>query len=391
MNPRIIFLLLLLVVAGVVVALVVVNSGQPSAQQPAQQQTTQQQQQQQPIPQATPLPTITPIPMVEVVVAIQDIPRGTIIRPETVQIYPWPADAVPVNAISNPEDVINRIARTDIFREQPILGNLIVEDFQNLANIGSDAALITPPNRVLISIPMNRLTSVAFALQPGDRVDIIASFLFVDVDQTFQSAEPNQFNLISVIQDGGDPATGRGGSVQVNFGQTSLRGAFDTRLIPTVGSWPVLVQPSENPRPRLSVQRTITDAQVIWIGDFPEDGRLFRPAPSPTPLNPTPTPEGQAQQQQAAPTEKPPRDIVTVAVSPQDAVVLAWYIEARIPFTFVLRSAVATALPQTDAVTLDYIMSRFNILVPEKFNYSIEPAIRSIRRLQVGDEISISQ
>lgn len=389
MNRRLIFLLLLLVIAAVVVALVLVNSNQASPQQTAQQPPAQQQQQQ-PIPQATPLPTITPIPMVEVVVAIQDIPRGTVIRPETVQIYPWPADAVPVNAISNPEDVINRIARTDIFREQPILGNLIVEDFQNLTAIGSDAALITPPNRVLIAVPMNRLTSVAFALQPGDRVDIIASFLFVDVDQTFQSAEPNQFNLISVIQDGGDPATGRGGSVQVNFGESSLRGAFDTRLIPTVGSWPVLVLPSENPRPRLSVQRTVTDAQVIWIGDFPEDGRLFRPAPSPTPLNPSPTPEGQAQQQ-AAPTERPPRDIVTLAVSPQDAVVLAWYIEARIPFTFVLRSAVATALPQTDPVTLDYIMSRFNILVPEKFNYSIEPAIRSIRRIEVGNEIAISQ
>ncbi len=386
MNKGIILLLLLVVAGVVVLALVFLSTGQGGTQQTAQQ--PQQQQQQQPITQATPLPTITPVPMVEIVVAIQDIPRGTIIRPDTVQIYPWPADAVPVNAISNPEDVIDKVARTDIFREQPILGNLIVEDFQNLAGIGSDAALITPPNRVLISVPVNRLTSVAFALQPGDRVDIVASFLFVDVDQTFQSAEPNQFSFISVAQEGGNTATGQGGSVSVNFGASSLRGAFDTRLIPTVGSWPVFVQPSENPRPRLSVQRTITDAQVIWLGDFPADGRLFRPAPTPTPLNPPPTPEGQ---EAVPPTPIPPLDIVTVAVSPQDAVVLAWYIEARIPFTFVLRSAVATALPQTDPVTLDYIMSRFNILVPEKFNYSIEPAIRSIRRLEVGSEISINQ
>jgi len=378
MNTKVVFLLIVIVAVAILVVVLATNSavgGTQTAQQPQPPP-----QQQQPIPQATPLPTITPIPMVEIVVAIQDIPRGTIIRPDTVQVYPWPADAVPVNAISNPEDVINRVARTDIFREQPILGNLVVDDFQNLASIGSDAALITPPNRVLISIPMNRLTSVAFALQPGDRVDIIASFLFVDVDQTFQSAEPNQFNLISVAREGADP---------VSFGQSSLRGAFDTRLIPTVGSWPVLVLPSENPRPRLSVQRTITDAQVIWLGNFPSDGRLFRPPPSPTPINPTATPEGQAQQQ-VPPTEVPrPPDIVTLAVSPQDAVVLAWFIEARIPFTFVLRSAVATALPQTDPVTLDYIMRRFNILVPEKFNYSIEPAIRSIRRLEVGEEIQL--
>jgi len=385
----IIFLLLLLVAAGVVLALVSLNQGDTQAA--ANQTTTDNQQVNQQIPQSTPLPTITPEPKVEIVLAVQDIPRGTRIEPNTVGVFPWPASAVPVNAVTNIEDVLGRIARTDIFREQPIHGNLVVDDPQNLATIGSDAALITPPNRVLISVPMNRLTSVAFGLQPGDRVDIITSFLFVDVDQTFQSAEPNTFNLISVAQEGGDPATGQGGSVTVNFGQSSLRGAFDTRLIPTIGSWPVLVLPSEDPRPRLSVQRTVQDALVIWVGDFPDDGRLFRPAPTPTPLNPTPTPEGQAAAQAAPPTEIPPKDIVTLAVSPQDAVVLAWYIEARIPFTFVLRSATTTTLPQTDPVTLDYIMSRFNILVPERFNYSIEPAIRSIRRLEVGDEITLQQ
>jgi hypothetical protein len=71
-------------------------------------------------------------------------------------------------------------------------------------------------------------------------------------------------------------------------------------------------------------------------------------------------------------------------------VVLTWFVEAKIPFTFALRSASATTLPQTDPVTLDYIMGRFNILVPEKFNYAIEPAIRSIRRLEAGEEITLS-
>lgn len=386
MRSRVIIVvLLILVVVGVVVVLTSLNTAPPApVVGTGEAQPTQEQ-----IAQTTPLPTLPPIEMVEIVVAVQDIPRGTIVEANTVDIYPWPADAVPANVITNPEDVIGKIARTDIFREQPILGNLLVDDFQNLATIGSDAALVTPPNRVLVAVPMNRLTSVANALQPGDRVDIIASLLFVDVDQTFQSAEPNQFNLISFVQSG-DEATGNVTRTTSITG-SGLRGAFDTRLIPTIGSQPVLVAPSEEPRPRLAVQRTVQDALVVWVGDFPSDGRIFRPAPTPTPENPTPTPEGGTSNGTpvVAPTEASQRDIISLAVSPQDAVVLTWYVEAKTPFTFALRSAATTTLPQTDSVTLDYIMGRFNILVPEKFNYALEPAIRSIRRLEAGDEISL--
>jgi hypothetical protein len=83
---------------------------------------------------------------------------------------------------------------------------------------------------------------------------------------------------------------------------------------------------------------------------------------------------------------------VTLAVAPQDAVVLSWLVEARIPITFALRSASAgTQLVQTDTVSLDYIMQRFAITVPEKFEYNIEPAIRSIRQLSVGETISLQQ
>lgn len=375
-SRLIVVLLLIIVVVGVIFALTTLNTAPPPV---VESGTGEEQPVQEQIQQTTALPTITPIAMAEIVVAVQDIPRGTRVEANTIDIYPWPADAVPANAITNPEDVIGRIARTDIFREQPILGNLIVDDLQNLANIGSDAALVTPPNRVLVAVPMNRLTSVAYAIQPGDRVDIMASFLFIDVDLTFQSAEPNTFSLISEDEAG-----------NLTFGP-GLRGAFDTRLIPTTGSVPVLVQPSEDPRPRLSVQRTVQDALVIWVGDFPADGRIFRPAATPTPENPTPTPEGAATggTPVVAPTEANIRDIVTLAVSPQDAVVLTYYVEAKLPFTFALRSAATTTLPQTEAVTLDYIMNRFNILVPQTFNYALEPAIRSIRRLEAGDEISL--
>jgi GTPase SAR1 family protein len=80
---------------------------------------------------------------------------------------------------------------------------------------------------------------------------------------------------------------------------------------------------------------------------------------------------------------------VTLAVSPQEAVELTWFVEAGLPLTFALRSASSTSLQDTNAVTLNYIMNRFNIRVPERANYSLEPAIRSIRSIDVGNRIEL--
>jgi pilus assembly protein CpaB len=391
-----IFGALVLVAIGVVVALALVNQPRPAPATPATGGGTGASAPVAPaVAQAvaTQLPTPTPIPFIEVVIAIQDIPRGTRVTANTVALVPWPEVAAPVNAYSNPEDVIGKIARTDIFREQIVLSNTLVDDFQSLASTGSDAAAIIPPNRVAVAVPMDRITSVAYAIKPGDRVDVIVSMLFVDVDPNFQSLEPNSFTSYNITLGESNPALPSFVPVSISLDGVPLNGTFDSRIVPGGLTVPVIISPSESQRPRLTTQRTVQDALVIWVGDFPIDGRIFRPAPTPTPVQPTATPStgNQANQQnQPVPTQPPPRpDIITLAVSPQDAVVLTWLAEAGIPLTFALRSAASPTYPGTDAVTLDYIMTRFNIAVPEKFDYSIEPAIRNIRQLEVGNRISL--
>ncbi len=342
------------------------------------------------------LPTATPFDYVNVVIAVQQIPRGTSIEANAVEIRQWPADAVPVAAYSNAEDVIGKIARTDIYREQPILQPLLVDPLEqgaltNLASTGSDAAAVLPKGKVAVAFPMDRITSVAYAIQPGDYVDLIASLLFVDIDRNFQTIEPNFFQLIAfTCASGGQPPCPSNETVTFNF-STAARGAFDTRLVPGAGTFPVFITPSEEPRPRLSTQRTIQDALVVWTGDFPADGALFRPAATPTPIELSPTPEGTPADAPPPPTPLPPRpDIVTLAVSPQDAVVLTYLVEAKIPVTFALRSAGDHSGLETQTVSLEVIMNRFRIEVPQKFEYGIEPAIRSIRQLSVGNSISLS-
>ena len=393
-RVRILILLALIIVVGAIAAVFLLGGND---EEPAQQtvvnnnNNTAQQQQQSNEPTPTPFPTPE---LVDIVVAVQAISRGSVIPPNAVRLQPWPLEAAPFNAVGSLEDVIGRRARTDIFIEQPILVSMVVDDLSDLAAVGSDAAAIIPTGLVGIAVPMDRLTSVAYGIQPGDRVDVIVSFLFVDIDEEFQSILPNDVSIINpqVDDEGvftlqvGDPFPGR--IEQVRIPVTITVNGLPQAL---QQDQPALVLPSEAPRPRLVTQRTIQDALVIYVGEFPADGKLFEEIPTPTPEAVEEEAPVQAQQQGGAaaapqPTPEPPRpDIVTVAVTPQDAVIISWLVEARIPISFTLRSAADTSRVPTDPVTLDYIMAEYDITVPIKREFSIEPAIRSIRQLITTD------
>ena len=98
---------------------------------------------------------------------------------------------------------------------------------------------------------------------------------------------------------------------------------------------------------------------------------------------------GDAERPPAAPTPKPPPDIITLAVTPQDAVVLVWAVDARIPITLALRSATDISQVPTQPVTLQYVMSNFNISAPDALPYALEPALRRIRQLIAYEEIEL--
>lgn len=323
---------------------------------------------------ATPLPTPTPINFVDIVIAVQELQRGQVIPPDAVAVRPFPEQSVPFNGIRSLEDVIGRIARTDIYREEPILSNMVVDNLTDLARVGSDAAAVLPVGLVAVALPIDRLTSVAYAVQPGDRVDLIISLLFVDIDEDFQTIVPNEVTLFRITEDG-----------EINF----LEGIAGRPDSTSLGS--VIIGPSERQRPRLVTQRTIQDALVVNVGNFPPDGRFIGVPPTPTPI-PAESEEGQTGQgTPPPPTPTPARpDIITLGVTPQDAVILTWLIEARIPVTLALRSAQDTSRVPTDEVTLDYIMTEFGIELPGKRPYTIEPAIRSIRQLLASQEISLN-
>ncbi|MBL8160606.1 MAG: hypothetical protein JNJ61_01375 [Anaerolineae bacterium] len=378
MRGRLLILIGLILLLGVI-AVVVISSGilTPRAATPATTPgagTT--------VAQVTAAPTPTPVPYVRIVIALQNLPRGFRF-PDTIEGLAnivdytlWPEPAVPFNALREDqggiEFVLGKIARVDMFREQPILSNLLVDNLQQIAAAGSDAAAVLPSDRVAISIPMDRITGVSYAIQDGDRVDLVVSMLFVDVDEVFQSITPNNITLFT-IADG-----------QISF-QDTLQGRPDQTAF---GS--AIIGPIERQRPRLVTQRFIQGAFVVHVGEFPQDGRFVGVKPTPTPV-PQEQTEGGRGTPVPPPTPLPRPDIITIGVSPQEAVVLTWAIEAKLPLTFLLRSATDVSTVNTQAVTLDYFLSEYNISVPGRRDYSVEPAIRSIRSLLEGGSISLDQ
>jgi len=290
----------------------------------------------------------------QIIVAAQDIPRGMLITAQSgaVVTTTWPQDT-PVTevALAEASEVYGRIARVDIVRGSPILSKMLAAGPGELGAVGSDAALRIPPGRVAYAVPVARYSAVAWALQPGDHVDVIISLLMVDLDEEFQTLLPNDSSCVS-------PTEGEG-----------CQGGILGRLETLPNGWVVNVKPRGEQRPRLVTQLTIQDAKVLQIGDWIKQEE-------------TPPPEEAAQAEegeQPTPTPVPKVKPLTLAVSPQDAVALKYAQEIGANIDLVLRSTSdANKTVETESVTLEYLFERFSIEQPPKLPYGVTPPLDAL-------------
>ena len=77
-----------------------------------------------------------------------------------------------------------------------------------------------------------------------------------------------------------------------------------------------------------------------------------------------------------------PIEPLLLVVSPQEALVLKWSIEHKAPMHLVLRSYAdgGVRLPDTEPVTLQYMVDMFNIALPPGLPYGVEPAVDQLER-----------
>ena len=320
------------------------------------------------VEEPTPMPP-TPVPMVEIVVAVQTIPRGMELVSEdnVATTQEWPKHEVPDGAITSVDDVYGSVARVEIPRGKPILEGMLIETLGGVAAaVGSDAALQIPEGKVAYALPVSQYSSLAWSLQPGDHVDVLLSLLMVDLDEEFQTISPNSASCVSPSGEDGCSGVSTMGRLEV---------------LPN--AWVVNVTPSEPQRPRLVTQLTVQDAVVLQIGDWPSpedvaaaDEEEVDPGAA-TEEEPIPD----SGEDLAEPTPIPVASRVeplTVAVTRQDAMVLDYAQVAGARINLVLRPVGDAVAARTEAVTVEYVLERFGIELPPKLPYGITPPLTGV-------------
>ena len=311
------------------------------------------------------------VPKVKVVISAQPIRRGTRIEENMLAEVEVPADSVVQSQILDPKEALGKLATRDIPQGIFLTQGDLAASPTDLGEAGSTVSLGIPPGYVAISLPISRLTSVAYAIRPGDHVAILATLPIIDVDQDFQSRTPDIIE--SVTQS----------SAEGQYSLTPLvqaSGAFLGKVVndEELGA-SFYVAPSEPQRPRLTTQMLVENALVLYVGTFPL--AQTQPEVMPTPEQPAqgaPPPQQQPVGEQQQPMEVKPPDVITLVVSPQDAVALKYLMDRQIVLTLALRAPGDTETVSTEAVTLSYIIDQYRFVIPAKLPYDIEPRIDRI-------------
>jgi pilus assembly protein CpaB len=326
-------------------------------------------------------PSSPQVTTVRIIIAAHDIRRGTKLTQDDVTYMAWPelpdtplpADVLIVGDTPDQpglDQVVDRVARVDILQNQPVLGNMITpaDKPAELAETGSDAALLIPPGKIAIAVPIGRLSSVAYEIRQGDHVDILMSYRFIDVDQEFQTKLPNGVTTF----DGGTGFTQAPNPSSPLGMDTEGReegGPFGLRI---------MVVPSElDQRPRQSTQIMIANAVVLRVGEASlSNAMVVTPVASTEEDTAGNTASSQGQPQPTA-TPLPVPDIITLILSRQDALVLKYSLEVGADIDIGLRSAYENDVQdiKTDTVTLQYLFDFYNLEEPPKLPIGFDPSI----------------
>ena len=259
-----------------------------------------------------------PVETLDVVVAFQPIAEQEPVE-GLLEIRPMPRTAIPEGALTSLEDTAGMLAAVPIRQDAIIYPDLLLTPQEAMRR--GELGKLVEPGSLAIAFPIDELSSVSYGIQPGDHVDVLMSFFFVDLDQETQMKEPLCAPLCPAPE-----------------GQTE---AEVTGQIP-----------------RLAAQLTLQDIEVLGVG------RWIREETPPEEQ------DNQARGGEPVPVELP--EYVTLMVTPQDALVLKLAREYGASIDMAVRAQDDAQQFVTQQVTLDYILARFGVALPAKQPYSLQ-------------------
>jgi pilus assembly protein CpaB len=276
--------------------------------------------------QSTAPPGEPEIERVDVVYAVQPIAEGSPVDLEgQLGIKKVPEEGLPESVVRDLQDTQGMLAAVPIEQGDVIYANMIEtpEEQMQRAKLGK----LVEVGYVGVAFPISELSSVSYGIQPGDHVDVLITFSFIDIDQETQLREPVCPPICPV-------PGGVGGETQQATSVEQL--------------------------PRLATQLTVQNAEVLGVGRWNYKETAVQEQ------------QAQAGNQEAAPPPEPPPEYITLMLQPQDALVVKLAREYKASIDLAVRAEDDAQPFATQQVTLDYILTRFGVSLPPRQPYTIE-------------------
>jgi Flp pilus assembly protein CpaB len=315
---------------------------------------------------------------VDIFYAGQNIPQGEAVTEAALLTLSIPRDKL-VDVMYTVDEralLLGQVAKYPLDQGVIITQSMVGDSSASIPISGPQWASLIPAGQTAISIPADRLSLAGYAVADGAHVNINACFLFVDVDPSFQSALPNRFVVLTGtgFSEEGVPLITLGAGIigEGGAGEPPMQGRLE--LEPAIQQ-PYYLIPSEPQRPRMVCQILLQDVVVLKVGNF-----SLTPIAS-TEADPAAVPADPAAQGSTSP------DIVTLLVSPQDSITLSYLIETNAQLSMTLRNPSDQARQATEASTLQFLLSQYNIPVPAKLPYSLEPQVLALGGVVLPNDI----
>jgi Flp pilus assembly protein CpaB len=268
-------------------------------------------------------PQATPEAKISVVIAAQEIPALTEIPADAVGTLLIPKSALTPEHLLDPEAVVGKKAMTTIVRGSFITTDVLLDESKVL-ELGYNASLNIPPGKVAVAFRTTQLRAVAGAIQNGDFVDILISYWMLDTE-----AEP-------------PPAAAGEAAAEVP------------------------------PSYILLAQLLLQDVEVLRVGPWAGVGVPPEEPPAEAPAGVAPSEEAAPEATPAAgeaegelvPVSLDTETVLTLLLDQQDAIVLKYARETGASIDLVLRGRGDDKKVRTETVSLEYVMTRFEITVP---------------------------
>lgn len=387
MRPRTFFLLILVLLLGAVAVIlfVLTQLGQnglgdlPARLAPAEdvppavvEETDEEAPPAQPEPDPTPV-----IRLVPVIVAAVDLPAGQQLTAELLATELRPSDNIALvgnYAFDNKDVLVGQFLKRDVSRGQEILGGMVAMNPNELLTMGSDLSLYIDRGRVAVAFPINRYSGIAYAARPGDRVDVLMSLDFVNIDPEFRTALPNHMQRVDQLAlDEGRaflfPAEAQGrlelAPVIDLAGQVAPHGGLNAEQIP-----------------RRATQLTLQQVEVVWVGTWANPLAGFEQAfvseplltPAEDETRPIANDENGVDDEEPPPERPEARpDIIILSLTIQEAMALKWAQETGVNIHLALRAQGDTSSFLTTTISLPQLEQAGLVTIRPFGDFALEP------------------